>query len=157
MKKYKTAIIVGIAALIIVIAFLASLIIVKNKLSGKDSKSGDNNVKTEKVNNDTVKTKLVKSGMSTVLSAAAGKDVDVNKYIEENMSVEDATFVNEMLQEKVDSEMVMKLVEAYASDGDISRKSLKELLRDLTPEEKEKLEELFDQYGDDFLKYIDGN
>lgn len=157
MRKYKSAIIIGFVALFVVIMFLVSLIIVKNKLTGNEKVLQIENEKTETTNNDTVKTRLVKSGMSTVFSTAAGKDVDVSKYIEENMSEEDAHFINEILQEKVDGDMVLKLAEAFVSEGDVSRKTLKELTKKLTPEEKEKIERLYEQYGDDFLNYIEGN
>lgn len=157
-KKQKTFILLSLSIIALLIVFLISLIALKNKLSKNDrNRLKENKAKTEVANNDTVKTRLVKSGMSTVFSTAAGKDVDVDKYIEENMSDEDAHFINEMLQEKVDGDMILQLAKAFVADGDVSKKSLKELTKKLTPEEKERLEELYEQYGDDFLNYIEGN
>ena len=146
---------ITIGTILIVVVFVIALVLAKNKI---DSNANSNGGKTNKQieTNETAKAKLVKKGMSTAFSAASGKDIDVNEYIEDNFAEEDARFVNEMLDDKVDGDVVMQIVKSYISDGDISGETLKSLTDKLTPDEKDRLENIYDMYGDDFLEYIKG-
>ena len=154
MKKYKSVVMITIGTILIVVVFVIALVLAKNKIDSRDSRDVDANSKVE--TNETAKAKLVKKGMSTAFSAASGKDIDVNEYIEDNFAEEDARFVNEMLDDKVDGDVVMQIVKSYISDGDISGETLKSLTDKLTPDEKDRLENIYDMYGDDFLEYIKG-
>jgi len=154
-KKYKNAILIAAGTLLLVAIFIVSLVAIKNRLNTDKRESTSVNGEEKEIK-ETTKTKLVKKGMSTVFSSAAGKDIDVSEYIDKNFAAEDAKFVNEILDDKLDADMVIKIVESYISDGDVSSKSLDSLLEKMTPEERDKLEEIYDTYGDDFIDYIEG-
>lgn len=150
MKKYKSVILITISIIVIAALFLAVLILAKRKTS--EVKAGS--TVSDENKTDTTKTKLVKSGLSTILSSATGSDIDVQKYIDERVEDEDAAFINEMLDEKVNVNTVTMLAEDYIKEGTITKDSVRELLSDMTPEEKQRFYELAEKYGEDFSDYI---
>lgn len=100
------------------------------------------------------KAELFKKGASEVISQMIGKDVDVQEFMDDNLSQEDADFVNEILEEKVDLNTVKNAVTEYQKTGTISDSIVNSLENSLTQDDKEKMMDLYLEYGDDFLNYI---
>lgn len=100
------------------------------------------------------KAELLKTGASEVISQAVGKDVDVQEFMDDNMSQEDADFVNEVLEEKVDLNTVKDAVSEYQKTGTVSESVVDSVRNSLSQEDKEKMVDLYQKYGDDFLNYI---
>ena len=100
------------------------------------------------------KAELLKTGASEVISQVTGKDVDVQEFMDDKMSQEDAAYVNEILEEKVDLNTVTDIVSEYQKTGSVDESVVDHMTGSFTEQEKEKMKDLYQKYGDDFLNYI---
>lgn len=155
-KERTKAVIAIIAIITCILAVSITCLLIVNKKSKLDKKEALEVSEEKKERpSETAKTKLVKNGLSTLINTANGsEEIDVKKYIEENVEPEDADFINEMLDKKVSISTVTILAEDFLNGGTITKSSIKKLISDMTPEEKEKFYEVAEKYGDDFREYI---
>lgn len=158
MKTFWKAMTVTITVAILIVGIIFGLWLFRS--AGDDDfnlreiipASSTENVKDKSQDNPqpSLKSQIVMGGASTAINKATGADVDVSKYVSENMTPEEQAIVYE-LTESIGVKDVANAAADYAQNGSISQSTLNSITENLSEEEKAKLLELGMKYGADLL------
>lgn len=158
MKTFWKAMTVTITVAILIVGIIFGLWLFRS--AGDDDfnlreiipASSTENVKDKSQDNPqpSLKSQIVMGGASTAINKATGADVDVSKYVSENMTPEEQAIVYE-LTESIGVKDVANAAADYAQNGSISQSTINSITENLSEEEKAKLLELGMKYGADLL------